>query len=46
VLVLRDLILGVKVRASANVVGANADEPPLRARAAADRHGPVEWEDT
>jgi dihydroorotase len=34
-----DLVLGVKVRASANVVGANADEPLRRARAAADRLG-------
>jgi len=34
-----DRILGVKVRASANVVGANGDEPLLRARAAADKLG-------
>jgi len=34
-----DLILGVKVRASANVVGANGDEPLRRARAAADKLG-------
>jgi dihydroorotase len=34
-----DLVLGVKVRASANVVGANGDEPLRRARAAADRLG-------
>jgi dihydroorotase len=32
-----DLVLGVKVRASANVVGANGDEPLRRARAAADK---------
>src|ERR1044072_5572141 len=31
-----DLILGVKVRASANVVGENGDEPLRRARKAAD----------
>jgi dihydroorotase len=34
-----DLVLGVKVRASANVVGANGDEPLRRARAAADELG-------
>jgi len=34
-----DLILGVKVRASANVVGANGDEPLRRAREAADKLG-------
>jgi dihydroorotase len=34
-----DLVLGVKVRASANVVGAAGDEPLRRARAAADRLG-------
>jgi dihydroorotase len=34
-----DLVLGVKVRASANVVGANGDEPLRRARAAADKLG-------
>ena len=34
-----DLILGVKVRASANVVGSNGDEPLRRARAAADKLG-------
>jgi dihydroorotase len=34
-----DLIAGVKVRAAANVVGANGDEPLRRARAAADRLG-------
>jgi dihydroorotase len=34
-----DLILGVKVRASANVVGANGDEPLRRARQAADALG-------
>ncbi len=34
-----DRVLGVKVRASANVVGENGDEPLLRAREAADRLG-------
>jgi dihydroorotase len=34
-----DLIVGVKVRASGNVVGASGDEPLRRARAAADRLG-------
>jgi dihydroorotase len=34
-----DLIVGVKVRASANVVGANGDEPLRRAREAADALG-------
>ena len=34
-----DLVLGVKVRASANVVGANGDEPLRRAREAADKLG-------
>ena len=34
-----DLVLGVKVRASANVVGRNGDEPLRRARAAADELG-------
>jgi dihydroorotase len=34
-----DLVLGVKVRASANVVGPNGDEPLRRARAAADKLG-------
>jgi dihydroorotase len=35
----RDLIVGVKVRASGNVVGPNGDEPLRRARRAADRLG-------
>jgi dihydroorotase len=34
-----DLVVGVKVRASANVVGASGDEPLRRARAAADKLG-------
>jgi dihydroorotase len=34
-----DRVVGVKVRASANVVGSNGDEPLVRAREAADRLG-------